>query len=190
MFVSSVVAHDYRVIKTPQAYTFEVVRGYARAYYDEIDNKLTIKAHGFLRTWNLPDDALGENARIFRETFGITVVVPRAHIPNLDGGEVLRGTVIRFKAANACLTTDGTDPVCGASSSCANGRKINEFTVENDETFVKIRSCDVPNVFAQTHYSAYDKDIVVEDVLEIDQVEDISGMGQGWFDRHGRERDY
>jgi hypothetical protein len=43
---------------------------------------------------------------------------------------------------------------------------------------------------AQTLYSAYDNDIVVEDVLEIDQVEDISGMGQGWFDRHGRERDY
>ena len=180
---------DYRVIKTDEDYTFEVSKRFARAYYDKTKHQLTIKAPGFRRTWNLPDDAMGEKARTFLERVGLQVVVPRRKMPKLLGGEVPRGTTIRFKASNVCLTTDGSDPVCGTFKGCFNGHQVNEFTVEEEYTVVKVRSCNFLNLMTQAVYEAYDDDIWVEDVPTEPQ-EDTNLKGRGWFDRHGKEREY
>lgn len=191
LLVGHGVASQYRVIKTEDEYTFEVSSRFARAYYDEYKHQLSIKAPGFHRTWNLPDDALGSKARTFRDRFWLQVVVPRVNVPDIRGGEVPRGTVIRLKATNVCLTTDGSDPVCGRDGGCANGLRSNAFTVEEDDTLVKVRSCKVSGIVRQAHFSAFDPDIVVEDVedMEAEPVHD-EGAGTGWFDRHGNERAY
>lgn len=189
--ITVVAARDYRVTKTDTEYTFDVTSRFARAFYDQERHQLSIKAPGFRRTWNLPKDAMGAKAKTFRERSFFQVVIPRARPPNIKGGEVPRGTTIRLMASNVCLTTDGTDPVCGTSRECLNGQSVNEFTVDENHVFVKVRSCKYVHwPVQQAHFTAFDTDIEVEDVFDVEEVEDNSELGQGWFDRHGRERPY
>ena len=190
-FCVASAARDYRVTKTDTEYTFDIAKRFARAYYDEQKHQLNIKAIGFDRTWNLPSDANGKKAKTFRQRSFFQVVVPRERKPLLKGGEVPRGTIIRLMTSDICLTTDGSEPVCGSFKKCHNGISANEFTVNENDVIVKVRSCKYLHwPIQQAHYSAFDTDIEVEEVFEVEEVEDNSEKGQGWFDRHGRERPY
>ena len=179
-------AKNYNAYVTPNSYHFDVLGYGYRAHIDE-ERHLTIRSPYFYRKWALPSDAHIENANVFNEGGLFKVVVPRIKTPTLRGGEVPRGTTVRFKADHVCATFDGTEPICG--NPCKNGKNLSNFIVSEDEVIVKLRTCkaDVPP--KTTIYDSFDPDVQVQEIQD-DVPDRQEYSGGGWIDRHGNERPY
>ena len=180
---------SYKAFKTSKAYVFHM-NGYG---YRALINKksLNIISPHFNRKWHLPDDSDISNAKTFRDGGLFTVVVPRFRNPELEGGEVPRGTTIRFASDHVCATFDGSEPLCGStpSTKCEHGKLLKDFVVHDDEIILKLRTCkaDIPS--DTVIYHAYDPDVYVTEIINEDLPIYENGI-HGWFDRHGIERNY
>tara|TARA_B110000908_G_scaffold172730_1_gene242474 strand:- start:24836 stop:25432 length:597 start_codon:yes stop_codon:yes gene_type:complete len=182
-------SQTYKAFKTSRAYIFNV---YGSGYRAQIKkDSLRIFSPYFQRRWNLPDDCDTTNAKTFRDEHLFTVVVPRFINPTLEGGEVPRGTTVRFASDHVCATFDGSEPICGPTTEekCKHGDILKDFVVHDDEIILKLRTCKA-NIEPDTViYHAYDMDV---DVIEMPNEEmSIEDYGiYGWFDYLGNERKY
>lgn len=185
--LASAAAKNYNAYVTLNSYHFDVLGYGYRAHIDE-ERHLTIRSPYFHRKWALPLDASVENANVFNDGGIFKVVVPRIKTPSLAGGEVPRGTTVRFKADHVCATFDGTEPICG--NPCKNGKNLNNFIVSEDEVIVKLRTCKAAVPPKTTIYHAFDPDVQVQEVQDDVLETKDSFVGRGWLDRHGNERPY
>lgn len=187
LLLTNAAAGNYNAYVTPNSYHFNVLGYGYRAHVDE-KRHLTIRSPWFHRKWALPLDANIENVNAFHEGGLFKVIVPRIETPNLSGGEVPRGTIVRLKADHVCATFDGTEPICG--NPCKNGKNLSNFIVSEDEVIIKLRTCKA-NVAPKTAiYHAFDPDVEIQEVYDnIPEITD-SYNARGWLDRHGNERPY
>lgn len=181
--------YTYKAFKTSRAYVFNV---YGHGYRAQIKkDSLRIFSPYFHRRWNLPDDCDITNAKTFRDEQLFTVVVPRFINPTLKGGEVPRGTTVRFASDHVCATFDGSEPICGPTieEKCKHGNILKDFVVHDDEIILRLRTCKA-NVAPDTViYHAYDTDVDVIEMPNEQMPTEDNGI-YGWFDHLGIERKY
>ena len=180
---------QYKSFKTSKAYIFQVN---GRGFKALINKKsLKIVSPFFQRRWHLPNDCDIPNAKTFRDQGLFTVVVPRFRNPELEGGEVPRGTTIRFASDHVCATFDGSEPLCGSTTStkCKHGKLLKDFVVHDDEIILRLRTCKANIPPDTVIYHAYDTDV---DVIEMpdEQISTEDNGIYGWFDHLGIERNY
>jgi hypothetical protein len=180
-----VEAAPFKSYITDGAYHFKVYDSWARASISE-GRHLVVKTPKWSRKWALPSDSDITEARTFRNKDQMDIIVPRFKMPELVGGDVERGKVIKIYNKDICSTFDGTTPICGTP--CSNGIPLQEFKIDKDEVIIKLKHCKSSLPIKTIIYNAYDNDIIVEDIGN-EQIPAIHGK-YGWFDRHGNERAY
>ena len=187
-FLTCSCAHRYESYMTDSAYHINV-KGYGLVAQIVSANYLLVRSPNFYRKWSLPNDANIKKATSLRKNGLLQITIPKkSFYTKIEGGEVPRGTVVKFEADHVCATFDNSEPIC-LLSGCKNGIQLRDFTIQADDVVLKMKNCHSQNSISQTFfYHSFDTDIFVEDE-DFSWPENQKGK-HGWFDRHGKERDY